>query len=30
VLQTGRVILADTASALAANADVRRAYLGEI
>jgi branched-chain amino acid transport system ATP-binding protein len=30
VLQTGRVILTDTASALAANADVRRAYLGEI
>ncbi len=30
VLQTGRVILADTASGLAANEDVRRAYLGEI
>ena len=30
VLQTGRVILADDAKALAANADVRRAYLGEI
>jgi branched-chain amino acid transport system ATP-binding protein len=30
VLQTGRVLLADTAAALAANADVRRAYLGEI
>jgi branched-chain amino acid transport system ATP-binding protein len=30
VLQTGRVILADTATNLAANADVRRAYLGEI
>ena len=30
VLQTGRVLLADTASALAANPDVRRAYLGEI
>ena len=30
VLQTGRVILADTAIALAANEDVRRAYLGEI
>ncbi len=30
VLQTGRVILADSASALAANQDVRRAYLGEI
>jgi branched-chain amino acid transport system ATP-binding protein len=30
VLQTGRVILADTAAALAANQDVRRAYLGEI
>jgi branched-chain amino acid transport system ATP-binding protein len=30
VLQTGRVILADTARGLAANQDVRRAYLGEI
>jgi len=30
VLQTGRVILADTAANLAANQDVRRAYLGEI
>jgi branched-chain amino acid transport system ATP-binding protein len=30
VLQTGRVILADSAAALAANQDVRRAYLGEI
>lgn len=30
VLQTGRVILTDTARALAANEDVRRAYLGEI
>jgi len=30
VLQTGRVILADSAANLAANADVRRAYLGEI
>lgn len=30
VLQTGRVILADTAARLAANQDVRRAYLGEI
>jgi branched-chain amino acid transport system ATP-binding protein len=30
VLQTGRVILADTAARLAANPDVRRAYLGEI
>jgi len=30
VLQTGRVIMADTAAALAANEDVRRAYLGEI
>jgi branched-chain amino acid transport system ATP-binding protein len=30
VLQTGRVILADTATNLAANEDVRRAYLGEI
>ncbi|KRT62842.1 MAG: ABC transporter-like protein, branched-chain amino acid transport system ATP-binding protein [Chloroflexi bacterium CSP1-4] len=30
VLQTGKIILSDTASGLAANADVRRAYLGEI
>ncbi len=30
VLQTGRVILSDTADQLAANPDVRRAYLGEI
>jgi branched-chain amino acid transport system ATP-binding protein len=30
VLQTGRVILADDARVLAANEDVRRAYLGEI
>lgn len=30
VLQTGRVILADTAARLAADPDVRRAYLGEI
>jgi branched-chain amino acid transport system ATP-binding protein len=30
VLQTGKVILADAAAALAANEDVRRAYLGEI
>ena len=30
VLQTGRVILTDDARTLAANADVRRAYLGEI
>jgi branched-chain amino acid transport system ATP-binding protein len=30
VLQTGRVILADTAQGLIANEDVRRAYLGEI
>ena len=30
VLQTGRVILADTAEQLGANQDVRRAYLGEI
>lgn len=30
VLQTGRIILADTAPALAANQDVRRSYLGEI
>jgi branched-chain amino acid transport system ATP-binding protein len=30
VLQTGTVILTDSAAGLAANADVRRAYLGEI
>ncbi len=30
VLQTGRVILSDDAKVLAANGDVRRAYLGEI
>jgi branched-chain amino acid transport system ATP-binding protein len=30
VLQTGKVILADSAAGLAANEDVRRAYLGEI
>jgi branched-chain amino acid transport system ATP-binding protein len=30
VLQTGRVILTDSADRLAANPDVRRAYLGEI
>ena len=30
VLQTGRVILTDSAANLAADADVRRAYLGEI
>ena len=30
VLQTGKVILSDTGATLAANADVRRAYLGEI
>ncbi|HEY7024884.1 MAG TPA: ABC transporter ATP-binding protein [Candidatus Limnocylindrales bacterium] len=30
VLQTGKVILSDTAAGLAANPDVRRAYLGEI
>jgi len=30
VLQTGRVILSDTAERLAANPDVRKAYLGEI
>jgi branched-chain amino acid transport system ATP-binding protein len=30
VLQTGKVIMADSAAALAANEDVRRAYLGEI
>jgi branched-chain amino acid transport system ATP-binding protein len=30
VLQTGSIILADSSAALAANEDVRRAYLGEI
>ena len=30
VMQTGRIILTDTAANLAANPDVRRAYLGEI
>ena len=30
VIQTGRIVLADSAAALAANEDVRRAYLGEI
>ncbi len=30
VLQTGKVILADSAAGLAANEDVRKAYLGEI
>ena len=30
VLQTGRIILADSSSGLAANEDVRRSYLGEI
>lgn len=30
VLQTGRIILADSAAELAANEDVRRSYLGEI
>ena len=30
VLQTGKVILADTAAGLAANEDVKKAYLGEI
>ena len=30
VLQTGRIILADSASGLAANENVRRSYLGEI
>jgi branched-chain amino acid transport system ATP-binding protein len=30
VLQTGKVILADTAARLAANEDVKKAYLGEI
>jgi ABC-type branched-subunit amino acid transport system ATPase component len=30
VLQTGTIILADTAAKLAANEQVRQAYLGEI
>jgi branched-chain amino acid transport system ATP-binding protein len=30
VLQTGRVLMSDAASSLAANPDVRRSYLGEI
>jgi branched-chain amino acid transport system ATP-binding protein len=30
VMQTGRIILADTAAGLAANENVRRSYLGEI
>ncbi len=30
VLQTGKIILSDTATGLANNPDVRRAYLGEI
>jgi len=30
VLQTGRIVLADSAAGLAANEDVRRSYLGEI
>ena len=30
VMQTGRIIMTDSAKALAANPDVRRAYLGEI
>ena len=30
VLQTGKVLLADTAAGLSANEDVRRVYLGEI
>ena len=30
VLQTGKIILADTAANLAANEQVRQAYLGEI
>jgi branched-chain amino acid transport system ATP-binding protein len=30
VLQTGQIILADTAENLAANQQVRQAYLGEI
>ena len=30
VLQTGRIVLADTAEALMANEDLRKAYLGEV
>jgi len=30
VLQTGKIILSDTAANLAANEQVRQAYLGEI
>jgi branched-chain amino acid transport system ATP-binding protein len=30
VLQSGKIIMSDTAAGLAANADVRRSYLGEI
>jgi len=30
VLQTGQILLADTAEGLAANEDVKRSYLGEI
>lgn len=30
VLQTGRIVLADTAEALLANEDLRKAYLGEV
>jgi ABC-type lipopolysaccharide export system ATPase subunit len=30
VIQTGRIILADAAANLAANEQVRQAYLGEI
>jgi branched-chain amino acid transport system ATP-binding protein len=30
VLQTGEVLLADSAEGLAANEDVKRSYLGEI
>jgi ABC-type branched-subunit amino acid transport system ATPase component len=29
VLETGRIVLSDTAAALGANTDIRRAYLGE-
>jgi branched-chain amino acid transport system ATP-binding protein len=30
VLMTGRIVLADTAEALLANPDMRKAYLGEV
>jgi branched-chain amino acid transport system ATP-binding protein len=30
VLMTGRIVLADTADALMANPDMRKAYLGEV